>query len=500
MIPVPESSGMRRRLFFLMILIVGMHIGLPSRIVRAQTGVPVVHAVLFHSPMCSFCSEIIDEVLPPKIKKYGSQLDILYVNIEAAAGMSLYKSALGAYRAAGGIPVLFIDDTVLRGNAIPEELPGIVDEYLLQGGADWPDIPGLDAYRESLKSTAAPSPTKTTPALTPTFASVPSARSGNGDGGTVRILLFFSPTCSHCRYVQTQVLPPIRERFGEKLDVAEIDTRTETGYALYESTLAFFGLDRAGVPFLVIGQQYLLGSDEIEEFLPLLIEQALAQGGVDWPAVPGVKEYLAAGTDPAGSDTVTGLLTRIRANLARDPAGNAVSIAVLAGMLIALGAGVVRVRKSSGPSTTRVPAWVIPVICIIGLGVAGYLAYIEVFRVEAFCGPVGDCNTVQQSPYARLFGILPIGVLGVFGYTVILTAWTVSKTARGRWAALADLAVFTLAAFGFLFSIYLTFLEPFVIGASCLWCLSSAILMTALFGLSLHPVEAAVRALAPDAG
>ncbi len=491
---------MRRYLFFLMILFVGTHCALPSRIARARTGVPVVHAVLFHSPMCSFCSEIIDEALPPRIQKYGGQLEILYVNIEAAAGMRLYQAALGAYQTAGGIPVLFIDDTVLRGNAIPEELPGIVEDYLEQGGKDWPDIPGLEAYRESMNATATLSPTKTAPPLTPTFASVPSAQNRDGGGRAVRILLFFSPTCSHCRYVQTQVLPPIRERFGEQLDVAEIDTRTETGYALYESTLAFFGLDRAGVPFLVIGRQFLLGSDEIEEFLPLLIEQALAQGGVDWPEVPGVREYLAAGAETPSSDSVTGLLTRIRANLARDPAGNAVSIAVLAGMLVVLGAGIVQVRTSSGTSTTRVPAWVVPMVCLIGLGVAGYLAYIEVFRVEAFCGPVGDCNTVQQSQYARLFGILPIGVLGGFGYAAILAAWTVSKTARGRWAALADLAVFALATFGFLFSIYLTFLEPFVIGASCLWCLSSAVLMTALFGASLHPGEAAVRVLAPDAG
>ncbi|WP_287908301.1 vitamin K epoxide reductase family protein [Chloroflexus sp.] len=31
---------------------------------------------------------------------------------------------------------------------------------------------------------------------------------------------------------------------------------------------------------------------------------------------------------------------------------------------------------------------------------------------------------------------------------------------------------------GTLFSLYLTFLEPFVIGATCIWCLLSAITMT----------------------
>jgi uncharacterized membrane protein len=37
-----------------------------------------------------------------------------------------------------------------------------------------------------------------------------------------------------------------------------------------------------------------------------------------------------------------------------------------------------------------------------------------------------------------------------------------------------------MVAGGVLFSIYLTFLEPFVIGATCAWCLSSAVIMTLL--------------------
>ena len=44
-----------------------------------------------------------------------------------------------------------------------------------------------------------------------------------------------------------------------------------------------------------------------------------------------------------------------------------------------------------------------------------------------------------------------------------------------------------MAWFGVLFSIYLTFLEPFVIGASCAWCLSSAIVMTLILWASTGP-------------
>ena len=48
-----------------------------------------------------------------------------------------------------------------------------------------------------------------------------------------------------------------------------------------------------------------------------------------------------------------------------------------------------------------------------------------------------------------------------------------------------------MAWFGVLFSIYLTFLEPFVIGATCAWCITSAIVMTLIFWVSTGPAKQA---------
>jgi hypothetical protein len=44
--------------------------------------------------------------------------------------------------------------------------------------------------------------------------------------------------------------------------------------------------------------------------------------------------------------------------------------------------------------------------------------------------------------------------------------------------------------FGVLFSIYLTFLEPFVIGAVCMWCVSSAVIMMLMLWLTAAKPEA----------
>lgn len=134
----------------------------------------------------------------------------------------------------------------------------------------------------------------------------------------------------------------------------------------------------------------------------------------------------------------------------------------------------------------------IPVLSIIGLGVALYLTYIETTNTLAVCGPVGDCNEVQASPFAKLFGVLPVGLLGALGYVGILGAWGLSRFGRGTLARLAPLALFGMALFGVVFSIYLTYLELYIIKAVCIWCLTSATLMALVLALSVGPAVTAL--------
>lgn len=165
---------------------------------------------------------------------------------------------------------------------------------------------------------------------------------------------------------------------------------------------------------------------------------------------------------------------------ARDRPGNTIAVVVLIGMLIST----VWIAASfvSGSSTKNKPwpNWVIPILAILGLGVAIYLTYIETTRTDAICGPVGDCNSVQQSSYAKLFGLIPVGLLGAVGYILILAIWLLSLLLPEVQRKKAWLALWMLAWLGVLFSIYLTFLEPFVIGATCMWCITSAMIMTLL--------------------
>jgi len=178
----------------------------------------------------------------------------------------------------------------------------------------------------------------------------------------------------------------------------------------------------------------------------------------------------------------------------QDRRGNSLSVVVFMGMVLS-------VILRGYPPRIRArywPTWAVPFLVVVGVGVAAYLSFIEVTHAEAVCGPVGDCNTVNQSEYARLFGLLPVGVLGLLGYLLIFTLWALGHRGPVGVRGLAHLSLWGAALAGTLFSIYLTFLEPFVIGATCAWCLTSALVMTLLLWAAAPPA-ARVWSGAPEA-
>ncbi|MBN8639851.1 MAG: vitamin K epoxide reductase family protein [Anaerolineae bacterium] len=354
--------------------------------------------------------------------------------------------------------------------------------------------------------------------------------------GVVYGVFFYSPTCRHCEQVIQNDWPTIRAEFGDSLRVMFINVTTPDGSALLQAARSALQIEANGVPMLIIGSEVFVGSFDIPARAPDVIRAGLAAGGIGFPAVPGIEtryaEALQPAADavPASSPPATlSLLDR----LAADPIANALALVILGLLIVSLALTLTRqktlIQQFRRPtfialtllglgisisllagSTGELPVmaaaagilgvftlllglefwrrtpltqrfdWRVPLIALAGLGVATYLASIELTQAEAVCGLVGNCNLVQQSPYARLLGI-PIGVIGIGGYVAILLLWGVGS-AFGQPARTNGL-LRAAALFGVGFSTYLTFLEPFVIGATCLWCLSSALIMLLLLWL-----------------
>jgi len=312
----------------------------------------------------------------------------------------------------------------------------------------------------------------------------------------VRAVMFYSPNCGHCHTVITEVLPPLVEKYGDQLQIIGINTGTSEGQTVYQNWIQAWEIptERAGVPTLVVADRYMVGALEIPEEFPLIIENGLLGGGIEWPDIPGFGEVIIQIDASQNAPQTTGYAQSNNKEITmtdrfkQDLSGNIMAVVVLIGMIISVIWILVLILTPTS-SFGKDWSWVIPILSLIGLVVAGYLSFVEVTGTEAVCGPIGDCNTVQQSSYAKVFGLLPVGILGLMGYIVLLIAWILIKYGPESWHENLKLMSWGMALFGVIFSIYLTYLEPFVIGATCAWCIASAVIITIQLWASTGPVR-----------
>jgi len=110
-------------------------------------------------------------------------------------------------------------------------------------------------------------------------------------------------------------------------------------------------------------------------------------------------------------------------------------------------------------------------LAMLGLGIATYLTYVHYSAAHVAC--TAGQSRPQTSQWSRLDG-LPVAVIRLIGYLAILATLLAPDREATRMAVLG----LTLVGVGF--SGYLTYRELFSIHAICEWCVSSALIMTAL--------------------
>lgn len=123
------------------------------------------------------------------------------------------------------------------------------------------------------------------------------------------------------------------------------------------------------------------------------------------------------------------------------------------------------------------------ILAAVGFIDSFYLGWLKLTGATAACSNIGDCDTVNNSVYAEIYGI-PIAFLGAFAYLVLLALLIVEE--RGEfWRENTPLAFFGVTLIGTLYSAYLTYLEIAVLRAICPFCVVSAVVMTSLFGVAI---------------
>jgi cytochrome c biogenesis protein CcdA/thiol-disulfide isomerase/thioredoxin len=109
-----------------------------------------------------------------------------------------------------------------------------------------------------------------------------------GEKPVVRGYLFHSETCPDCRQVMSQVMPALYRQFGQQLQIMAIDiSEDEANYQWLLDAEKAYGVseDEAAIPVLFIGEEYLIGPEQITGKAVPLVEAHL-DAGVDYPEVP----------------------------------------------------------------------------------------------------------------------------------------------------------------------------------------------------------------------
>ena len=125
-------------------------------------------------------------------------------------------------------------------------------------------------------------------------------------------------------------------------------------------------------------------------------------------------------------------------------------------------------------------------ITLIGLFVASYMTVYKFTRQElqdAMCVGSKGCSVVNASPYSEVRGV-PVAVLGVLGYLALLAVQLLERR-PGIVQENGALIFFGISVTGFLFTVYLIFVEVALIKAYCPFCITSQVAMTLLFVISV---------------
>jgi cytochrome c biogenesis protein CcdA/thiol-disulfide isomerase/thioredoxin len=249
-----------RTWFIIGLTLLSFLIALPLVHAQEETK-PSVRGYFFYSQTCLSCPQIRTEILPRLYMEYGQQLQITSIDVQQDGNQEWLLACQREYglpEDAADVPVLFIGDEALVGAGdIAGKLPDLIQGYAAGTGVDYPDVPRPDGPLEP----------------------------------TLRFMFFYSPDCPHCREVEETVLPPLKLKYGERLEWLALDRSDEANYRALLILGEMTGLPqeaRGAVPLIFVGDEYsayarFLGGYEIAQYLGPALDWYSELGGVDLP-------------------------------------------------------------------------------------------------------------------------------------------------------------------------------------------------------------------------
>jgi uncharacterized membrane protein len=120
----------------------------------------------------------------------------------------------------------------------------------------------------------------------------------------------------------------------------------------------------------------------------------------------------------------------------------------------------------------------VAIVAVAGLADATYLTVQALTGETLSCGGSPDCFRVLGSSYAKLNGI-PVAMLGAFAY---FTVFTLATFAAFGYSSAPRFLALTAGAM-FLMTLWLLYVQAFLLHAYCQYCLFSAAITFLIAGL-----------------
>jgi uncharacterized membrane protein len=123
------------------------------------------------------------------------------------------------------------------------------------------------------------------------------------------------------------------------------------------------------------------------------------------------------------------------------------------------------------------------ILSFVGTGIAGTLYFAHRNNIELPCSTGGGCDLVNASHWAHFYGF-PVSLIGIAGYGVLAMLSVLKLNAPDRRAqGILRLIMLIMTGGAVAFSWYLQYVAAVFIGAFCIYCRSSAIVITLLFAM-----------------
>lgn len=136
---------------------------------------------------------------------------------------------------------------------------------------------------------------------------------------------------------------------------------------------------------------------------------------------------------------------------------------------------------------------IVAALALAGIFISIYLTLYKLGVIGELSCSLGSCETVNTSRWSVFLG-LPVAAWGLFFYIDVFGVALVGTMPRLENEPVVSIVLAAEAAIGVIFSAWLTYLELAVIHAICVWCVTSAVIVTAIFLVSVADLREMRRA------